>query len=218
MLDFDEVLVWVVSAIFLGFLLSFEVAWPMIYIDWSQVLLMCAFALIFLFVFIVGEKMMAYLLDCKIKIKWLSFKQYWFEDRFRLKWGFPLWIVLPLITFLISAGKFVWTAILGFDVEIKSSRIKKMFYDLDEIDVAKIAVAGPIAVIILGIIFRIAGLNDLAIMSLLLAFLAVIPIGQGFKIFMGSKLWAVFMIALTGLIFVLSLASGVLATIVIGVL
>ncbi len=218
MLDFDEVMIWIISAIFLGFVLSIKVAWPLLYIDWSQVLLMCAFSLVMLFVFILGEKIMAHFLDCRIKIKWLSFRQYWFDDRFRLKWGFPLWIVLPLLFFLVSAGKVVWSAVLNFDVDIKSSRIKKRWYDLDELDVAKIAVAGPIASILLGIILRIAGLNDLAIYPMLLAFLAMVPIGQGLKVFMGSKIWAVFVFFLSGLMFLLTLSYGLLATIVISVL
>lgn len=218
MLDFDELVVWIVSAIFLGFLLSVKIVWPFLSFDWAQVFLMIAFSLVMFFVFIVGEKIMAHLLDCKIKIKWLSFRQYWFDDRFRFKWAFPLWILLPLLLFLISAGKLIWTAVLNFDVDVKSSRIKKRWYDLDELDIAKISIAGPIASLVFGILLRIVGWSSLAVYPFLLAFLTIIPFGQGLKILMGSRIWAVFMFVLSGLMFVLSLVSGWLATIVISVL
>ena len=218
MIDFDEFIVWIVSAALLGLILSTQVKWPILSIEPANLLLMFAFCLVMLFIFIAGQKIAAWYYNCDAKIKWLSFRQYWFRDTYRFKWPFPLWLVLPVALFLLSAGKLPWLAILSLDVEPKTGRIRKRFSNIDDIDVAKIIVAGPAASLIFALILKIVGLSSLAIYPAILAFLTCIPIGSGFKILAGSRNLTVFFLVLTGVMLFLIPLTGWFPTLIVGLL
>ena len=173
--------------------------------------------MILLFLFIFAQKFVALLLDCSTKTKWLSFKQYWFDDRFKLNWSFPLWLFLPLILFLITLGKFVWLAILNFDAEPKEGRFRRRWHEITEYDVGKIAMAGPILMLIVGLILRLIGLSNLAFYAVLLGFLSLIPIGNGFKLLMSSRPLWVFSLVLTGFMVFMISSSGVVISFLMAV-
>lgn len=218
MFDFEEVVVWVVSSILLGLLFSMKIVGHFLYIEPSQIWLMSAFSLVMLFIFIGAMKLVAWFYDAKIKIKWLSFRRYWFEDRFKLKWSFPLWIVLPILLFFITLGHFVWSAILNFDVESRPSRIKRRWFAMEERDIAKIGLAGPAACLVLGVILRLVGLGSLATYPILLALLSLVPIGMGFKILNGSRVMLVFLFILSLFMLFLINSANILAVIVFCIL
>lgn len=217
MFDFEEVTIWIVSSIFLGFLMSLKIVSHFLYIDPLNILLYSAFAMILLFVFIFVQKLVAGLLDCSTKIKWLGFKQYWFDDRFKLNWSFPLWFFLPLLLYLITLGKFVWLAILNFDAEPNAGRFRRRWHEITEYDMGKIAMAGPIAMLIIGLILRLIGLSNLALYAVSLGFLSVIPIGNGFKLLMSSRPLWVFSIVLTGFMVFMITSSSVIISILMAV-
>ncbi|MCX6741557.1 MAG: hypothetical protein NTX24_00045 [Candidatus Pacearchaeota archaeon] len=210
MFDFEEVVIWIVSSIFLGFLMSIKIVSHFLYIDPLSVLLYSAFAMILLFIFIFAQKLVAALLDCSTKTKWLSFKQYWFDDRLKLNWSFPLWLFLPLFLFLITLGKFVWLAILNFDAEPKEGRFRRKWHEISEFDIGKIAVAGPIAMLIVGLILRLLSLTNLAFYAVLLGFLSLIPIGNGFKLLLSSRPLWIFSLVLTGFMVFLISSPGII--------
>jgi hypothetical protein len=218
MINFDEFIVWIVSSALLGILLSTQFQWPILSIEPADLLLMFAFSLVMLFIYVAGQKIAAWYYNCDIKIKFLSFRQYWFRDTYRFKWPFPLWLVLPVLLFLITAGKFKWLAIMGFDIEAKKGRIRKRFSNIDDVDVAKIVVAGPAASLIFALILKVVGLASLAIYPALLAFLTCIPIGSGFKILAGSRNLTVFFLVLTGVMLFLIPLAGWFPTLIVGLL
>ncbi len=218
MINFDEFLVWIVSSVLLGLVLATQFKWPVLSIEPADFLLMFAFSLVMLFIYIAGQKIAAWYYNCDIKIKWLSFRQYWFRDTYKFKWPFPLWLVLPILLFLITAGNIKWLAILGLDVEPKTGRIRKRFSNIDDVDVAKIVVAGPTAALIFALILKVVGLSSLAIYPALLAFLTCIPIGPGTKIFFGSRNLTVFFLVLTGVMLFLIPLTGWFPTLIVGLL
>jgi hypothetical protein len=218
MFDFEEVMIWIVSSVLLGLLLSMKIVGHFLYIDPGQIWLMIAFSLVMLFIFILAVKLTGSYLDCKTKLRWLNFRRYWFEDRFKLKWPFPLWLFLPIVFFFITLGKFVWTAIINFDIEPRESRIKRRWYDIEEREVSKILLAGPIASLIFGIILRLIGLSNLAIYPVWLSFLSLIPIGMGFKIFNGSRVMSVFLFFLSLFMLFLIQTINIFAVIIFCVL
>lgn len=218
MINFDEFLVWIISSVLLGLIMATGIKWPILSVEPADLLLMFAFALVMLFIFIAGQKIAAWYYNCDIKLKWLSFRQYWFRDQYRFKWPFPLWLVLPILLFFISVSKIKWLAILDFDVEAKPGRIQKRFTNIDDIDVGKIVVAGPIASLIFALILKIIGLTSLAVYPALLAFLTCIPVGAGAKIFFGSRNLSVFSFFLTLVMLILIPATGWLTTLIVGVL
>jgi hypothetical protein len=75
--------------------------------------------------------------------------------------------------------------------------MKRKWFEMEEREIAKIGLSGPIACLIFAIILRIVGLSNLAIYPVWLAFLSIIPVGIGFKIFNGSRIMAVFMFVLS---------------------
>jgi hypothetical protein len=218
MINFDEFLVWIISSVLLGLIMATKIAWPILSIEPSDLLLMFAFALVMLFIFVAGQKIAAWYYNCDIKIKWLSFRQYWFRDQYRFKWAFPLWLVLPILLLFITVSKVKWLAILDFDIEPKTGRIQKRWLNLDDIDVAKIVVAGPVASLVFALLLKTIGLSNLAIYPALLAFLTCIPVGSGSKILFGSRNLAVFFFFLTGVMLLLMPLAGWFPTLLVGLL
>ena len=218
MINFDEFVVWIISSFLLGLILATQFKWPILSIEPADLLLMFAFSLVMLFIYVAGQKIAAWYYGCDAKIKWLSFRQYWFRDTYKFKWPFPLWLVLPLLLFLITAGKIKWLAIFGLDIEPKTGRIRKRFSNLDDIDIAKIVVAGPAASLVFALVLKIVGLTSLAIYPALLAFLACIPIGSGARILAGSRNLTVFFLVLTGVMLFLVPLTGWFPTLIVGLL
>lgn len=217
MLDFDEIGIWIVSSLFLGLIISAKITKGVLYIG-NDFFWMSAFVFIMLFIFIASQKLVAWWLDCKIKIKWMTFRQYWFDEHYKLRWSFPVWFILPVLLFLVTLSRINWLSIFDFDPEPKESRIRRRWYDLTEMDVAKIAIAGPVALMFFAIILRILTLNEFAVYPALLAFLTLIPVGQGLKVLMGSRSLWIFCTAISLFIFLLIPVASVLATIVITIL
>jgi len=218
MFTFDEVVAWVVASVLLGLLMSMKIVGKFLYFETAQIWLLLAFSLVMVFLFILGMKITAFYYNCNIKVKLLSFRRYWWEDRFKLKWAFPVWVFLPLLSFFISLGHFIWSAILTFDFEPKQSRMQSHWYEMEERDIAKIGLSGPIASLIFAVILKIAGLGNLAIYPVWLAFLSLIPIGIGFKTFNGSRIMTVFMLVLSLFMLFLIQSSNILALVIFSVL
>lgn len=200
----NEIMTVVVASLFLGFILALTLKWPILGFEPIDFLLMFGLSLIVCCVFVGAQKFAAHRLDCETKTNLLGFKRYWFgptklgSGEFPFK--FPLWIVLPLLLFFITKGFFRWLAILDLDIEPKSGRIGRKFYALEERDVAKITMAGPIALMILAIISKAIGISSgiqnftsFAIICSMLAFLSLIPFGIGFKLLSSSRFIWIFL-------------------------
>ena len=194
MMKIKEFLSIAISILFIALIISVKVELPKIIITAKSFLLSLPIAFIIVFIFVFTQKLVAYSLDCETESKLLSFRQFWFEETRRLDFDFPLWLVLPSLLLLISNGFVRWLSILDFDVEAKKEKTRKKFHALTEDDVGKISLAGPVALLFFGIIFKalsLSGINyfsSLAFNSVLFAFLALLPLGNGFKLLVSSRM------------------------------
>ncbi len=218
MFTFDEVVAWIVASVLLGLLMSMKIVGKFLYFETAQIWLLLAFSLVMVFLFILGMKITAYYYNCNIKVKLLSFRRYWWEDRFKLKWAFPIWLFLPLISFFVSLGHFLWSSILTFDFEPMQSRMRRKWYEMEERDIAKIGLSGPVASLIFAVILKIVGLGTLAIYPVWLAVLSLIPVGIGFKIFNGSRIMTIFVLVISLLMLFLISSANIFALVVFAIL
>ncbi|MCS7134273.1 MAG: hypothetical protein NZ889_00215 [Candidatus Pacearchaeota archaeon] len=168
-------------------------------------------------IFITAEKIVASKLDCNAKIKFLTFSKYGFSPKETLGFEFPLWVVLPLLFVLITRN-FLWTAILNFDIEPKKTKIRKKFVEVTENEIAKVAVSGPLALLIFGLIMRLINLNYFAYLCAFTAFLFFLPIGQGVKIYAGMRITGIFLFILCSSILLLMPIMSLISTLIISLI
>lgn len=203
---FHELFVWLLASIFMSFIFAVRFKWPIISIEPSSILLGLLYSLIIFGVFIGAQKLVAYTIDCKTTTKLISFRKYWFRSFTEhgtpmLPFEFPLWIILPIV---FAFGNIPWFAILNFDAEPKTTHVLHRWENITELDIGKLSIAGPLALLALGLIVRVFGANEFAFLCILGAFLALVPIGAGFKLAMSSRiLWFfAFVFALTMLLLI----------------
>ena len=165
----------------------------------------------------------------------LKIKQYWFTKvthfKKAFKKGIPLGPILAIIFSFISNGLIKFAAIGSSKIEsIKVLRLGKKFKHLTNFEVALIALAGPLANILLAIIFQAALVNysiplkPFINMNIAIALYSMIPFSSlnGSKIFFGSKLTylfsLIFMIFTTSLLIlnIVPLISILLSLIILG--
>ncbi|UCD21162.1 MAG: hypothetical protein JSW08_01285 [archaeon] len=215
MYDLKEIVFLVIAAVVTSFFLS--AVFPTLALT-SEFGVTFLLMLIIFFIFTAAQKLVAYGLDADSKVKLMTFNQYGFRSNERMGFDFPVWLILPLVLFFITAGKFVWTSILNFQPEALKTRVGRKFAELTEVDVAKIAMAGPLALLVFGLIMRAVGFNSYATICVLTAFLALLPIGNGTKIFAGMRITSVFLMVLGLGILILMHLTNVVSTIVIALI
>ncbi|MFA5084438.1 MAG: hypothetical protein WC475_03630 [Candidatus Paceibacterota bacterium] len=223
----NEILVIIIASLFLGLILALNLKWPILTIEPMDYLQMSGLALLMVIVFVGAQKIAAHRLECGTKTNLLGFKRYGFKKGAVLPFRFPLWLVLPLLLFLITGGMLKWLSVLDTDISPKSTKVRRKIFFLEEADVTKITAAGPIAIIFLGIISKIIGLasgiqnfTSFAVICALFAFLSLIPIGMGFKLFSSSRFFWLFLMVFsfillammkTGSLFVIITAALIFA-------
>ncbi len=129
--------------------------------------------------------------------------------------SFPLGIIIALLVTLLSNGRAFFTAISSYGLVIKKThRIGKRFIEVTDFEEAKIALAGPMANILLVIIFKLfnsAGTFDAVIMvNTWMAFWDMFPLPglDGSKVFWGSRPLYVFsFIFILGIVILSSLVG-----------
>jgi len=174
-------------------------------------------AFILLGIFVLTQKVIANLMDCKIKIKLWTGRRYWVTPEGSLNWDFPLFFVVPVLCSLLSRGSLKLMALLSFDAFPAKGRITRRFYELREFDFAIIASSGIIVSLVLALFARITGFGEFASIASLFALINLIPLGNlnGTKIFFGSRILWVFLVCLSLLIVILINLAHVIATIFI---
>lgn len=137
----------------------------------------------------------------------------------------PLGIIIALLITVFSNGKLYWAAVSSYRLVIeRTTRVGKKFIDVTEYEEAKIAIAGPIAVTLLMLIFKLlngSGSFDQVITILSwMAIFDILPLPglDGFKIAFSSMPTYIF-----GLSFVVSAVLmahylGALPTLIFSVL
>lgn len=206
----------IISIVIVSVSLSFFLSLPLF--NFSKFFFTNILFFVIFFVFVLTEKIVAEGLDYKLKIKLLTFSRYGFRPEETLGFEFPLWFVLPLLSYILTFGRFIWTAVLNFDIEGKDTRVRRKFYEPTEKDIAKIAISGPLALLILGFLMYVIKFKILAYLCVLTSFLYFLPVGQGIKIYAGMRITSIFLLVLSLAILLLMNIFSPLATLLLGLL
>lgn len=106
---------------------------------------------------------------------------------------FPIGIVLALTITIFSNGRLYWAAVSSYGLVIeKATRLGKKFVDITDYEEAKIAIAGPLAVTFLMLIFKLLnGTGTFDQIVTILSWMAIfdmlpLPGLDGFKVMFGS--------------------------------
>ena len=143
---------------------------------------------------------------CNIDYKIWSIERFGFAKgaHLPLKFGkltikkIPLGIILPILISFLSDGGLYFTAVISSIVSIVPAyRLGRMFTKLTEIEEAKVAVSGPLSLIGLAVlikIFDVEPLNELVLVSSMIALSNMFPLPglDGIKVLFGSRLWYIF--------------------------
>ena len=100
---------------------------------------------------------------------------------------------------------------MNFDVEAKKTKIRKKYSEVNELDIARISAAGPLFVLLLGIVSKIFGFGDFAVICVWLALLSIVPVGIGFKLLISSRLTWFFILIFSAAILLLMHVAGAFA-------
>lgn len=113
--------------------------------------------------------------------------------------SFPIGILIALLVTLLSNGRLFFTAISSYGLMVKRSyRLGKRFVEVTDFEEAKIALAGPMANVLVAILFGAfngSGIfTDIILINSLMPVFDMLPLPglDGFKVFAGSKAMYVF--------------------------
>ncbi len=202
MLNRKELTSILLATIVLGFSLS-------LLISIETFLYICLIILIVILINVFTKKITAYYLDSEIEINPWELERYGmltFVDILptskthpskEFKRPFPIGLVLPLITTILSQGFLVWMAVLTTETKAKVYRAAKRyglyeFSEITEYHEAWISASGIIANLFFAIIGYLIGIQELATLNIYYAFFNMIPISKldGNRIFFGNQiLW-----------------------------
>jgi len=126
------------------------------------------------------KELAAYYYDLKIEHIMLEIKQYGFKAHDHFKKPFPIGILLPIFTSVLSAGYFIWMGILTFEAKAEVYRVAKRrgFYgysESSEFHEGIIALIGVIGSILVGGIGILIGNYEFTKLSFFYAFFNTIP-------------------------------------------
>ncbi len=134
----------------------------------------------------------------------------------------PLGIIVPLFFTLVSNGRLFFPAVEEFELsKEKTHRLGRKYIHLTDYEEAKIAVAGPLANILLAVIFKIINpsgiFNDFIFINYMIAIFHMIPFPHldGIKIFFGSKPLYIFSLVFIIAFIVLIRSLGPIITLIV---
>lgn len=185
-------------------------------------------SVLILFPHVVAHKIAASFYDSESKFDLLEWKRYWFLESAEFKYPFPIWLVLPIIVVLLTLGKIKIFAIEVAKISWKKrKRIGRWFTELQEYEIANIALAGPLInlaiAFISGIIFLLTNIftfKEFAILNAWFAFFSLIPLGSldGTKVLFGGLIRFVVVFVLTTSMLVLLYFINVLFAFVLAIM
>ena len=207
----NELFALAVASLIIGYLLAFK------QFSWISWLSFAGIGALIVLIHHFGQKISAFMLDCSTETElWAARRFLWFKGR-KLKTPFPLWLFVPLILILLTPIR--WLAVTSFNIIPLPSRIRFRWRELTEWHIALIATGGLFFNIIIAFIAKAFGFGSFAIYNLEFVLFNLIPIGglDGAKIFFGSRLLWIFMIAFSVILMLLIQSASMLFTIIASV-
>ena len=166
----------IVASLILGFTLS-------LISNLENVGEMILLSLLIVFINIIFKEFAANYYDLKIDHKIWEIQRYGFSPKKYFKNPFPIGALMPIFSFVLSAGYFVWLNILTFDSKPEIYRVAKRrgFYGYSgssEMHEGIIAFFGIVGNLILGVVGLLLKFPVLAQLNFLYAFCSCIPLGK----------------------------------------
>ena len=163
-------------------------------------------------VYVAGQKGMAQYLGFETEFSFWGVKRFWFttEANFpkEMKFlgrqftmnAFPIGILIATLLMLLSNGRLFFPAILGFALVISHTKRlgKGKFLGATELEEGKIALAGPLALLLLVVLFQILNgrqiFDEFIFVYSMMAVFQMLPLPglDGFKVLIGSPLLYIF--------------------------
>lgn len=160
--------------------------------------------LLVIFVNVLSKEFAAYYYDLKIEHKFWEIQRYGVQAHNHFKKPFPIGAVLPFITWVFSAGYFIWMNLLYFEAKPEIYRVAKRrgFYgysESSEFHEGIVAFIGVLGTILVGCIGLMVGFPEFTKLSFFYAFFCSIPFSKldGNKILFSEKLLSEISIILT---------------------
>ena len=186
------------------------------------------FAFLLLVPHVIAHKIAAEYYLAESKFKFFEWKRFWFFEDSEFKNPVPIWIILPVLAVFLTQGIVKIFTIETCDITWKAERrIGRWFVQLQEHEIASIALAGPIVnlffAFIGGVMFSITGLvlmKQFAILNAWFAFFSLLPIGSldGTKVLFGGMGRWVFVFVFTIAILVLLHFISIYVTLIIALI
>jgi hypothetical protein len=149
--------------------------------------------------------------DLKIEHNIWEIKRYWFHPGSHFKKPFPIGVLAPILSFVFTAGYFIWMSILTFSSRPEIYRVAKRrgFYgysDSSELHEGIVALFGLLGNVLLGVVGLLFGFHLFAQLNFLYAFCCSIPLGNldGNKILFAEPFLSKLSIILTGCLWIFS--------------
>ena len=182
------------------------------------------FSIIIYFVYASTQKLAAKFYDYKATFGLLNWEKNIKE--IRKKVSIPLGIIITLLVTIISSGRLFFVILNSTLIENKrEERLGRKWTNIKEFEEAQVALAGPLSLVLLLILFKLLSLTSLVfergmfITSTIMIFnMLPIPKVDGIKIFFGSiPLYiasTIFLILFTFLIFKLSIIQSLMLALI----
>lgn len=144
---------------------------------------------------VIFKEMAANYYDLRIEHKIWEISRYGFRPKDYFKSPFPIGVIMPILSFFLSAGYFIWLNVLVFDSSSEVFRAVKRrgsraYSEYPESHEGLVAFFGLFGNLIVGGVSILLGYTLFAQLSFLYAFCSSIPIGNldGNKILFGEQL------------------------------
>lgn len=150
--------------------------------------------------------------DLKIEHNLWEIKRYWFHPKSYFEKPIPIGVLMPIFSFVVSAGYFVWLSILTFSSRPEIYRVAKRrgFYgysESSELHEGFVAFFGLFGNVLLGVVGILLGFSLFAQLNFLYAFCCSIPLGNldGNKVLFAEQFLSKLSIIFTGCLWIFSI-------------
>ncbi|MFH1210719.1 MAG: hypothetical protein V1645_02270 [archaeon] len=149
----------------------------------------CLISAAVLLAYSLAQKLVANHYGCSSEFRLWSVQRYWFKPINKFKRPMPLGVIVGLLVAFLSSGKLFFAGVASFDlIEERYRRVGRKYLNVTAIEVAKIALSGVFASLLLAYIMAGFGFKDFVFVATLFSVFQMIPLPHldGVRIFFGS--------------------------------
>jgi len=150
---------------------------------------LCFVAAAVLLVYTLAQKLVADRYSCFSEFRLWTVRRYGFRPQNKFKHPMPLGVIIGFLVAFLSSGKLFFPALASFELtEERHRRIGRRYINVTGVEIAKIALAGVFAALLLAFIFSVFNFREVVFVASLFAVFQMLPIPglDGVKVFFGS--------------------------------